>query len=204
MASIIESEEELACLNREVDEELDQVESTIVWLLSQNYLKSTINSIVAVDDTNNFLGDVALLKTMNMDTSISKSNSFVAMASSLWKMNNSENIINMREQIANNGKEQEKLFVQMQSGELEGEVEQYREKIREMRSKKHSMQTELNEKQQNANAEELSISGVIDMLKEIKRDLDTTIQCYEQELQKVENIMNDVAYDCPLFADVCE
>ncbi|XP_049279401.1 uncharacterized protein LOC125761886 isoform X2 [Anopheles funestus] len=197
MASIIESEEELACLNREVDEELDQVESTIVWLLSQNYLKSTINSIVAV-------GDVALLKTMNMDTSISKSNSFVAMASSLWKMNNSENIINMREQIANNGKEQEKLFVQMQSGELEGEVEQYREKIREMRSKKHSMQTELNEKQQNANAEELSISGVIDMLKEIKRDLDTTIQCYEQELQKVENIMNDVAYDCPLFADVCE
>uniref|UniRef100_A0A4Y0BET8 Uncharacterized protein n=1 Tax=Anopheles funestus TaxID=62324 RepID=A0A4Y0BET8_ANOFN len=197
MASIIESEEELACLNREVDEELDQVESTLVWLLSQNYLKSTINSIVAV-------GDVALLKTMNMDTSISKSNSFVAMASSLWKMNNSENIINMREQIANNGKEQEKLFVQMQSGELEGEVEQYREKIREMRSKKHSMQTELNEKQQNANAEELSISGVIDMLKEIKRDLDTTIQCYEQELQKVENVMNDVAYDCPLFADVCE
>uniref|UniRef100_A0A4Y0BEF8 Uncharacterized protein n=1 Tax=Anopheles funestus TaxID=62324 RepID=A0A4Y0BEF8_ANOFN len=70
MASIIESEEELACLNREVDEELDQVESTLVWLLSQNYLKSTINSIVAV-------GDVALLKTMNMDTSISKSNSFV-------------------------------------------------------------------------------------------------------------------------------
>uniref|UniRef100_A0A182RAC9 Uncharacterized protein n=1 Tax=Anopheles funestus TaxID=62324 RepID=A0A182RAC9_ANOFN len=137
MASIIESEEELACLNREVDEELDQVESTLVWLLSQNYLKSTINSIVAV-------GDIALLKTMNMDTSISKSNSFVAMASSLWKMNNSENIINMREQIANNGKEQEKLFVQMQSGELEGEVEQYREKIREMRSKKHSMQ--MNEK----------------------------------------------------------
>ncbi|XP_053666029.1 uncharacterized protein LOC128715172 [Anopheles marshallii] len=199
MASVIESEEELACLHREVDEELDQIESTIVWLLSQNYLKSTINSIVAV-------GDVAILKTMNEnDTSISKSNSFVATASSLWKMNNSENIINKREQIANNGKELEKLFAQMQSGELEGALEEFRERIREMRSKKHSMQSELNGKQQNVNEEELSITGFIDMLKEIKRDTDTTIQCYQQELQKEESMFSDVVtYDCPLFADGCE
>ncbi|XP_052897493.1 uncharacterized protein LOC128304351 isoform X2 [Anopheles moucheti] len=198
MASVIESEEELACLHREVDEELDQIESTIVWLLSQNYLKSTINGIVAV-------GDVALLKTMNSDTSVTKSNSFVATASSLWKMNNSENIIYMREQIASNGKALEKLFAQMQSGELEAELEECRENIREMRSKKHAMQSELNGKQQNVNAEELSITGFIDMLKEIKRDTETTIQCYQQELQKEENMFSDVVtYDSPLFADVSE
>uniref|UniRef100_A0A182VSU6 Uncharacterized protein n=1 Tax=Anopheles minimus TaxID=112268 RepID=A0A182VSU6_9DIPT len=204
MASIIESEEELACLNREVDEELDQMESTIVWLLSQNYLKSTINNIVAVDGTNNFLGDVAALKSMNSDISFSKSNTFVAAASSLWKMNNSDNIVNMRDQIASNGKEQEKLFAQLHTGELEDELERFREKIREMRSTKHSMQSTLNAKQQNVNTEEMSIVGFIDLLKEIKRDTDTIIQCYERELQKVENMFSDVTYDSPLFADVCE
>lgn len=197
MASIIECEEELACLNKEVDEELDQLESTFVWLLSQNYLKSTIHNIVAI-------GDVAALKSMNSETSISKSDSLVTTASSLWKMNNSDNIVNMREQIASNRKEQETLFAQLHTGELEDVLEQLREKIREIRSTKHSMQSKLNAKQQNVNTEEMSMTEFVDLLKELKRDTDTSIQCYEQELRKVENIFSDVTFDSPLFHDVCE
>ncbi|XP_050078644.1 uncharacterized protein LOC126565504 [Anopheles maculipalpis] len=197
MASIIESEEELACLNREVDEEMDQITNTCSWILAQNCLKPTINNVVA-------LGDLELLKMLDSESFILKSNSLVAMASALGNGTSSTNLINMREQIASSGKELENLIVQMRSGTLEGEVEEYREKIREIRAKKHSILHEMNERQQSVNAEELSIAGFIDLLKEINRDIETTIHCHGQELQKLENIFNDVAFGSPLFGDVCE
>uniref|UniRef100_A0A182KHE7 Uncharacterized protein n=1 Tax=Anopheles christyi TaxID=43041 RepID=A0A182KHE7_9DIPT len=197
MASIIECEEELACLTRETLEELDQLESTLSWFLSQDFLRTTIRNIDAV-------GDVALLKTIESDSLTSKENLLVAAALSPWKGNSSENVLKARQQVAINAKELDILYSQMRSGHLENELEKFRVQVRELRSKKHSLQYELNVKQQRLNTEELEISRLIDVLKEIIRDTETTIQCHEQELQKEENILNDVNYLSPLFADLCE
>uniref|UniRef100_A0A182PVY3 Uncharacterized protein n=1 Tax=Anopheles epiroticus TaxID=199890 RepID=A0A182PVY3_9DIPT len=197
MATVIESEEEIACLVREIEEEQDQLESTIAWFLSQNYLKSTIKKIVAV-------GDIALLRTMESDSQASKDNLLVAASLSLCQANNSENLVKARNQITANAKELDRWFTQMRSGDLEKELDKCHHANRELRSKKHAMQYELNAKKQRVDTEELEISGFMDVLKEIKRDNETTIHSYEQELQKVENILNDENYVSPLFPDLCE
>uniref|UniRef100_A0A182YSU2 Uncharacterized protein n=1 Tax=Anopheles stephensi TaxID=30069 RepID=A0A182YSU2_ANOST len=183
--------------SREVDEELDEIASTCSWILAQNYLKPTINNVVTI-------GDIALLKMLGSESFIAKNNSFVATASALWNINNSEHLISTREQIVSNGIDLENMIAQMRSGKLEGELEDYREKIREIRSKKHTIQYKMNERLQHVNAEELSIAGFIDLLKEIKRDTETIVQCHEQELQKMESAFNDGAFESPLFADTCE
>lgn len=197
MASIIENEEELAVLNREVEEELDQIASICTWILAQKYLQPTINNVVA-------LGDLELLKMLSSESFVLKSNSLVATASAFWNIKNSENLTSMRDHIAGSGKELENMIMQMRSGTLEGEVEEFRERIREIRSKKHTIQYEMNEKQQSINAEELSIARFIGLLKEMNRDIETTVQCHKQELQKLENIFNDITDVSPLFADTCE
>ncbi|XP_041779463.1 uncharacterized protein LOC121597637 isoform X2 [Anopheles merus] len=194
MASMIECEEELACLTRETVLEQDQLESTLLWFLSQNFLKSAITKFVSV-------GDVALLKTMDSDSLASKDNLLMADALAPWKVSNSENLLKARNQVSTNAMELNRLHAQMRSGHLDKELDKCRTQIRELRSKKHSMQYDLNAKQQRVNAEELEMSGLIDVLKEILRDTETTIQCHEQELEKAENSFDD-NYDSSLFSQL--
>ncbi|XP_040165614.1 uncharacterized protein LOC120901605 isoform X3 [Anopheles arabiensis] len=194
MASMTECEEELACLTRETVMEQDQLESTLLWFLSQNFLKSTITKFVSV-------GDVALLKTMDSDSLASMDNLLMADALAPWKVSNSENLLKVRNQVSTNAMELNRLYAQMRSGHLDKELDKCRTQIRELRSKKHSMQYDLNAKQQRVNTEELEMSGLVDVLKEILRDTETTIQCHEQELEKVENSFND-NYDSPLFSQL--